>query len=129
VRGTLLLSMGNSYCRAPAVARRQSARFFELRAGLSLAQLWRDQGKRREVRDLLVPIYGWFTFARQSLSTSLATDGTVLSAPLGHRTSFCRDRRTSTGAFGRWSCQLSASQLVGLQPARFPSAVRMVSPH
>jgi hypothetical protein len=52
VRGTLLLSMGereaaeDSYGYALAMARRQSARFFELRAGLRLAQLWRDQGKR-----------------------------------------------------------------------------------
>jgi len=34
---------------------------FELRAGTSLARLWRDQGKRNEARELLVPIYGWFT--------------------------------------------------------------------
>jgi class 3 adenylate cyclase/tetratricopeptide (TPR) repeat protein len=67
VRGTLLLSTDerdaaeDSYCRALAVARRQSARFFELRAGISLARLWRDQRKRTEARDLLSPIYGWFT--------------------------------------------------------------------
>jgi predicted ATPase len=34
---------------------------FELRAATSLARLWRDQGKRAETRDLLAPIYGWFT--------------------------------------------------------------------
>jgi hypothetical protein len=33
----------------------------ELRAATSLAGLWRDQGKRTEARDLLAPIYGWFT--------------------------------------------------------------------
>jgi hypothetical protein len=37
------------------------AKTFELSAATSLARLWRDQGKRREARDLLVPIYGWFT--------------------------------------------------------------------
>jgi predicted ATPase len=43
------------------VARRQSAGFWELRAARDLARLWRDQGKRTEARDLLSPIYGWFT--------------------------------------------------------------------
>ena len=47
--------------QAIAVARRQSAKLWELRASTSLARLWRDQGKRTEARDLLAPIYGWFT--------------------------------------------------------------------
>ena len=38
-----------------------SAKLLELRAGTSLARLWRDQGKRTEARDLLSPIYQWFT--------------------------------------------------------------------
>ena len=51
----------DSYRRALAVARQQSAKFWELRAALDLARLWRDQGRRTEVRDLLAPIYRWFT--------------------------------------------------------------------
>jgi hypothetical protein len=51
----------SSFRDAIAVARRQSARLFELRSATSLAQLWCDQGKRTEARDLLAPIYGWFT--------------------------------------------------------------------
>ena len=47
--------------QAIAVARRQSAKLWELRASTSLARLWRDQSKRTEARDLLAPIYGWFT--------------------------------------------------------------------
>jgi predicted ATPase len=47
--------------RAMAVAREQSAKFWELRAATSLARLWRDQGKRTEAHDLLAPVYGWFT--------------------------------------------------------------------
>jgi predicted ATPase len=43
------------------VANRQSAKTFELRAATSLARLWRDQGKRTEARDLLAPVYDWFT--------------------------------------------------------------------
>jgi len=47
--------------RALAVARRQDAKFWELRAALDLAQLRRDQGKHTAARDLLAPVYGWFT--------------------------------------------------------------------
>jgi predicted ATPase len=43
------------------LAEKQSAKLFELRASLSLARLWRDQGKRTAARDLLGPIYDWFT--------------------------------------------------------------------
>ena len=47
--------------RALAVARAQQAKSFELRAATSMARLWREQGKRDQARDLLAPIYGWFT--------------------------------------------------------------------
>jgi class 3 adenylate cyclase/predicted ATPase len=47
--------------RALSVARAQQAKSWELRAAMSVAQLWRDQGKRDEARDLLAPVYGWFT--------------------------------------------------------------------
>jgi predicted ATPase len=47
--------------RALAVARQQQAKSWELRAAMSMARLWRDQGKRDEARELLAPIYGWFT--------------------------------------------------------------------
>ena len=47
--------------RALAVAREQQAKSWELRATMSMARLWRDQGKRDEARDLLAPVYGWFT--------------------------------------------------------------------
>jgi predicted ATPase len=47
--------------QALTVARRQQAKSLELRAAMSLARLWQQQGKRQEARDLLAPIYGWFT--------------------------------------------------------------------
>jgi predicted ATPase len=47
--------------RALAVARQQQAKSWELRASLSLARLWRDQAKPEEARELLAPVYGWFT--------------------------------------------------------------------
>ncbi len=46
---------------ALAVARKQQAKSLELRSAMSMARLWRDQGKRVEARDLLAPVYGWFT--------------------------------------------------------------------
>jgi predicted ATPase len=42
--------------RAPA-----AGKSWELRAAMSMARLWRDQGKRHEARELLAPVYGWFT--------------------------------------------------------------------
>jgi TOMM system kinase/cyclase fusion protein len=47
--------------RALDVARRQEAKALELRAAMSLARLWQQQGKRAEARELLAPVYGWFT--------------------------------------------------------------------
>jgi predicted ATPase len=44
-----------------AVARQQQAKSWELRAAMSLARLWRDQCKVQEARELLAPVYGWFT--------------------------------------------------------------------
>jgi predicted ATPase len=46
---------------ALAVAREQQAKSWELRAAMSMARLWRDQGRRSQARHLLAPIYGWFT--------------------------------------------------------------------
>jgi predicted ATPase len=69
LRGVLLLRQpGTSLEEAEAwlqraldVARRQEAKSLELRAAMSLARLWQQQGKRAAARDLLRPIYGWFT--------------------------------------------------------------------
>jgi predicted ATPase len=67
LRGGLFLSINQhgaaeaSYRKALTVARWQSAKFWELRAALDLARLWRDQGKREQAHDLLAPVYGWFT--------------------------------------------------------------------
>jgi predicted ATPase len=44
-----------------ARTRAQQAISWELRAAMSMARLWRDQGKRDEARDRLAPVYGWFT--------------------------------------------------------------------
>jgi class 3 adenylate cyclase/predicted ATPase len=47
--------------RSLAVARAQHAKSWELRAAMSMARLWRDQGKPQQARKLLAPVYGWFT--------------------------------------------------------------------
>jgi predicted ATPase len=66
LRGEILLkrdpaSAEGAFLTAIAIAQQQKARSFELRAAMSMARLWRDQGKREEARDLLAPVYGWFT--------------------------------------------------------------------
>jgi predicted ATPase len=67
VRGELLRAghelAGAERCfsQAIGIAQQQSAKFWELRAAISLAGLWREQGKRDAARDLLTPVYGWFT--------------------------------------------------------------------
>ncbi len=50
-----------SFEHALAVARKQQAKSWELRAAMSMARLWRGQGKRDEARELLAPVHGWFT--------------------------------------------------------------------
>jgi predicted ATPase len=66
-KGQLLLRQGHTeageglYCKALSIAREQEAKLWELRAAMSLAQLRRDRGRRAEARDLLAPVYGWFT--------------------------------------------------------------------
>jgi predicted ATPase len=67
LKGQMLLRQGRSeaaeelYCRALDIAKEQEAKLWELRAAVSLGRLRRDQGRRAEARDLLAPIYGWFT--------------------------------------------------------------------
>jgi predicted ATPase len=66
-KGHLLLRQGRTqaaeelYRKALRIAREQQANLWELRAAASLARLRRDQGERAEARDLLAPVYGWFT--------------------------------------------------------------------
>ena len=55
--------LADAYVQARGLtsARQQRAKSWELRAAMSLARLWRDQGKVQQARELLAPIYGWFT--------------------------------------------------------------------
>ena len=67
VTGTVLLAENkldecqNSLQQALRIAQAQQAKSLELRAATSLARLWGEQGRRTEARDLLAPVYGWFT--------------------------------------------------------------------
>jgi predicted ATPase len=49
------------FAHALTIARHQQAKSWELRAAMSMARLWRDQGKRDQAHELLAPVYGWFT--------------------------------------------------------------------
>ena len=66
-KGQLLLRQGHSeaaeelYRKALNIAVEQEAKLWELRAVMSLARLRRDQGRHAEARDILAPVYGWFT--------------------------------------------------------------------
>ena len=60
------------FARALAVAREQQAQSWELRAATSMARLWREQGKRQPARDLLAPVYGWFTEGLDTLDLQQA---------------------------------------------------------
>ena len=67
LRGDLLLTLNKhaeaetEFQRALTTAHRQQARYWQLRAATSLAGHWRDRGRQAEARDLLAPIYRWFT--------------------------------------------------------------------
>src|SRR5207253_10539815 len=79
-QGQLLLRQGHSvaaedlYRKALGIAEEQGAKLWELRAAASLARLRRDQGRHTEARDLLAPVYGWFTegFDTQDLKEAKA---------------------------------------------------------
>ena len=66
-KGQLMLRQGDSeaakqlYRKALSIAQEQEAKLWELRAARDLARLWAEHGRRTEARDLLAPVYGWFT--------------------------------------------------------------------
>jgi predicted ATPase len=66
-KGQLLLQQGHTvaaeglYRKALNIAEEQEAKLWELRAAMSLARLRRDQGRSAEARDLIAPVFGWFT--------------------------------------------------------------------
>jgi predicted ATPase len=69
--------------RALKVARAQQAKFWELRAAMSMARLWRNQGKPQQAREFLAPVYGWFTegFDTLDLKEAKALLGELLRSP------------------------------------------------
>jgi predicted ATPase len=79
-KGELLLRQGHTevaevlYHKALSIARNQEAKLWELRVAVSLARLWHDQGRYGQARDLLAPVYGWFTegFATPDLKEARA---------------------------------------------------------
>jgi predicted ATPase len=85
-KGELLLRQGRIeaaeelYRKALNIAEEQGAKLWELRAAVSLARLCRDQGRLGEARDLLAPIYGWFT---EGFDTPDLKEAKVLLEELG----------------------------------------------
>ena len=85
-RGQLLQRQGHTeaaeelYGKALSIAREQDAKLWELRAAVSLSRLRRAQGRCAEARDLLAPIYGWFT---EGFGTSDLREAKALLDELG----------------------------------------------
>jgi predicted ATPase len=85
-KGQLLLRQGHPkvaeelYRKALSIAGEQEAKLWELRAAVSLARLWADQGRRTEARELLAPVYNWFI---EGFDTPDLKDAKALLAELG----------------------------------------------
>ena len=69
-----------NYLASLAQARQQQAKSWELRTSTSLAKLWQSQGKRKEARDVLAPVYSWFT---EGFDTKDLKEAQVLFEELG----------------------------------------------
>lgn len=109
IQGDFLLQKGSRrqeneaeayFQQALAVARQQQARAYELRSAMSLARLWRRQGKPHAARELLGPIYDWFT---EGLDTADLRDARALLEDLAWKPSqgrrgLCLPPRASNGA-------------------------------
>ena len=86
VTGTVLLAENkldegqDSLQQAIRIAQAQRAKSLELRAARDLGRLWAEQGRRAEARDLLAPVYGWFT---EGFDTSDLKDAKALLDELG----------------------------------------------
>jgi predicted ATPase len=88
LKGELLLALSaEKHAEAEAcfhqaldIARRQQAKSLELRAAMSLSRLWQHRGKRDEARELLAPVYGWFT---EGFDTADLQEAKALLAELG----------------------------------------------
>jgi predicted ATPase len=78
--GQFVAQAESSFWRAIKVAREQQSKSLELRAGTSLARLWKTQGRHTEARDLLGPIYHWFT---EGFDAPDLKDAKALLAELG----------------------------------------------
>ena len=87
LRGDLLLITEDraaaeaAYHNAIELARKQGAKFWELCAATSLARMWRDQGKRTDARELLAPVYSWFT---EGFGTPVLREAKAALAELGY---------------------------------------------
>jgi predicted ATPase len=88
-KGQLLLRQGNFaaadelYRTALSIAREQESKLWELRAAVSLANLWRGQGRRADAGELLAPVYGWFT---EGFDTPDLKEAKALTEELGRST-------------------------------------------
>jgi predicted ATPase len=96
--GDVLLAIGDPgaaeahYDEAIAIARQQGGKLWELCAAMSVARLWRDQGKRTAALDLLAPIYAWFT---EGFGTPVLQEAKALLEELADRPALATGERSA----------------------------------
>ena len=88
------------------IARHQQAKSLELRAAMSLSRLWQRQGKRGEARELLAPIYGWFTEGFDTADMQEA-QGLLALSPRENKTMIETPSSTLRGHFQEFFCHVS----------------------
>ncbi len=118
--------------RAIAIARAQKAKSWELRAATSLARLWRDHNKRQQARDLLAPVYGWFTegldssAVARSRQTAAGPRSSRAGLRLVHRRLRHRRPKRSQGAARRTDrardCRRGVSNCQSAAPREYSTA-------
>jgi class 3 adenylate cyclase/tetratricopeptide (TPR) repeat protein len=82
------------YREAMAIAQQQQAKLWELRAAMSLARLWHDQGRRTEAHELLAPVYGWFT---EGLGTPVLQEAKALLDEVADTPAFAASTGSASG--------------------------------
>ena len=110
LHGDVLLATGDPaaaetcYAEALALAQRQRAKLCELCAAMSLARLWRDQGKRTEALGLLAPVYGWFTegFGTPVLQEAKALLGQLALIRKGSPNAYFGGAATNSASCSGW---------------------------
>jgi hypothetical protein len=114
------------YREALDIARRQQARSLELRAATSLGPFWRDNGKRDRARELLAPVYGWFTEGFDTSDRPGRCSTNCTDALEMHRCARCH-LICWTGTFASFSNSSNVDEAISRRSAPQRASVRVGS--